>query len=142
MPAGHLLSSSRSFFEHSTRGNYHRLLNTFLCDCLPRKSSVLKPELAILLHVYYFLFNFIEIHQACDNLIKPFNLHSPGNFSSLFSTLAISLSSAHVIRTDAMSASRMIFHWMKPVSSEPTKNEPTKNARLFKCLCCVCTARF
>lgn len=108
-------------------GNYHRLLSTPLCDCLPRRSLIFKPELAILLRVYYFLFRFIKIHCACgDNLIKPFILHSTGNFFSLFTTLPISLSSAHVISTDAMSVSRMIFHQVEPLSSEPTKK-----ARLF-----------
>lgn len=102
-------------------------LNTSLCDCLPRWSPILKPELAILLHVYYFLFSFIKIHPAHgDNLIKPFSLHSTGNFFSLFTTLAISLSSAHIISTDVISASRMIFHQMEPLSGEPNKK-----ARLF-----------
>lgn len=127
MPAGHLLSCPWSSSEHSPPGNYPRLLNTSLCDCLRRQSPTLKPELAILLHAYYFLFGFIKIHPARgDNLIKPFSLHSIGNFISLLTTLPISLSSAHIISTDVMSVSRMIFHQMEPLSGEPTKK-----ARLF-----------
>lgn len=89
MPVGDLLSCHWSSSEHSPRVNYHKLLNMPLCDYLPRQSPILKGELPILFHVYYFIFSFIKIHCAChDNLIKPFSLHSTGNFSTLLSTLA------------------------------------------------------
>lgn len=59
-------------------------------------------------------------HAHCDRLIESFSLHSTANFS-LFTTLPISLSSAHIISTDVLSVSGMIIHQVELLSRKSTE---------------------